>query len=308
MNILGLESIVFGVEDMVTASRFWEDFGLTKASEGPDRIVFETQEKGTIVIRPKDADDLPAAPVEGSTAHEYIWGLKTQTEVDAIGAELATDRDVRTDNDGTVHSVDDAGYAIGFTVSKRIAVTVDAPDINIPGIAGRVDKRAKIYKKAEPVHLSHMVLLTPNLEENRDFYVNRLGFVVTDCYPGRGYFFRAAGSSEHHNLFLLKGGDDKGFHHIAFELRDIHELFGGGTYMGEKGWTTHLGPGRHPISSCYFWYFKNPCGGAAEYDFDSDHVTDDWTPKDWESTPASFAEWTLAEGILSYETIQTGKV
>ena len=69
-----------------------------------------------------------------------------------------------------------------------------------------------------------------------------------------------------------------------------------------------LGPGRHPISSCYFWYFKNPCGGAAEYDFDSDVMTDDWQPEDWESIPASFAEWTLAEGIQRYETIQTGKV
>ena len=311
MNILGLESIVFGVEDMESGCRFWEDFGLTRASEGPDRPdykVFETQDKGTIIVRPKGADGLPAAPIDDSTAHEFIWGLKTQAEVDAIREELATDREVRTDNDGTIHSVDDAGYAIGFTVSKRIAVDVSAAEINIPGVAGRINKRAKIYEKAQPIHLSHIVLLTPNLEDNRDFYVNRLGFKITDAYPGRGCFMRAAGSNEHHNLFLLKGGEEKAFHHIAFELRDIHELFGGGTYMGEKGWQTHLGPGRHPISSCYFWYFKNPCGGAAEYDFDSDHVTDDWEPKDWASTPASFAEWTLAEGILSYETIQTGRV
>ena len=109
-------------------------------------------------------------------------------------------------------------------------------------------------------------------------------------------------------MFLLKVGEDKGFHHIAFELGSIHELFGGGTHMMDQGWETHLGPGRHPISSCYFWYFKNPCGGAAEYDFDSDVITDDWQPKAWESTPGSFAEWTLAEGIKRYETIQTGRV
>ncbi len=78
--------------------------------------------------------------------------------------------------------------------------------------------------------------------------------------------------------------------------------------MMDQGWQTHLGPGRHPISSCYFWYFKNPCGGAAEYDFDSDVITDGWQPEDWESVPGSFAEWTLAEGIQRYETIQTGKV
>jgi catechol 2,3-dioxygenase-like lactoylglutathione lyase family enzyme len=308
MNILGLESIVFGVDDMATACRFWDDFGLTRSSEGPDRVVFQTQDRGSIVVRPKEAGDLPAAPVDGPTAHEFIWGLKTQEEVDAIAAELASDREVRSDNDGTLHSVDDAGYAIGFTVSQRIEVELDPQEVNVPGAADRVNKRAKVYDQARPIHLSHMVILVPELEKNKDFYQNRLGFKLTDSYPGRGYFFRAGGSNEHHNLFLLNAGDDIGFHHLAFELRDIHELFGGGTHMGEKGWETHLGPGRHPISSCYFWYFKNPCGGAAEYDFDSDFITDDWTAQDWESVPSSFAEWTLAEGILPYETIQTAKV
>ena len=172
----------------------------------------------------------------------------------------------------------------------------------------RINKRARVYDKAAPLHLSHMVISVPNIEETKDFYVDRLGFKLTDSYPGRGYFLRAGASNEHHNLFLLKIGEDKGFHHIAFELGTIHELFGGGTHMMDQGWQTHLGPGRHPISSCYFWYFKNPCGGAAEYDFDSDVVSDDWQPEDWKSVPASFAEWTLAEGIQRYDPIQTGKV
>ena len=271
-------------------------------------MVFETQEKGTIIVRPETAEDLPSAPIEGPTAREFIWGVPTQKDVDAIAEELARDQEVRTDNDGTIHAVDPLGHAIGFRITRRQAVAAEPQEINVPGSAGRVNKRAKIYKKAAPVHLSHMVVLAPELEEAKDFYEQRLGFKITDCYPGRGYFFRGGASNEHQNLFLLIAGEEKGFHHLAFELRDIHELFGGGAHMANQGWTTHLGPGRHPISSCYFWYFKKPCGGAAEYDFDSDHVTDDWTPDDWKSTPASFAEWTLAEGILPYETIQTGKV
>jgi hypothetical protein len=137
--------------------------------------------------------------------------------------------------------------------------------------------------------------------------VDRLGFKVTDWYPERGYFTRCPASHEHHNLFLLKAGDALGFHHVAFEVRDIHEVFGGGLHMTDRGWKTHLGPGRHPISSCYFWYFRNPCGGAAEYDSDSDYVTDEWVPKEWEATPESFAEWAYAEGAERYSGIQTGK-
>jgi hypothetical protein len=108
---------------------------------------------------------------------------------------------------------------------------------------------------------------------------------------------------------LLNVGKKRGFHHVAFELGSIHELFGGGLNMTRKGWRTALGPGRHPISSCYFWYFHSPCGGAAEYDFDSDLVDDRWVPGVFEQTPEAFAEWCLAEGMadsLLYKGVQTG--
>ncbi len=78
--------------------------------------------------------------------------------------------------------------------------------------------------------------------------------------------------------------------------------------MTRRGWRTALGPGRHPVSSCYFWYFHTPCGGAAEYDFDSDVVDERWVPGVFEQTPEVFAEWCLAEGMadsLLYKGIQT---
>ena len=116
--------------------------------------------------------------------------------------------------------------------------------------------------------------------------------------PGRGYFLRGGASNHHHNLFLLNVGKKRGFHHLAFELGSIHELFGGGLNMTRRGWRTALGPGRHPISSCYFWYFHYPCGGAAEYDFDSDVVDERWVAGQRSSRrPEVFAEWCLAEGM-----------
>ncbi len=308
MKILGLESVTFGVDDVATACRFWNDFGLSQVENGADGAVFETREGATIVVRGSDDPGLAAAAIEGNTAREFTWGLETQQEVDSLADALAADRQVVRDDDGGVHTTDTVGYGIAFRVSRRVAVEAAPQDINIPGAITRINRRGRVYDKAVPLRLSHMVIAVPNLEETRDFYVERLGFKVTDSYPGRGYFLRCGASNEHHNLFLLKVGEDKGFHHVAFELESIHELFGGGTHMMDRGWETHLGPGRHPISSCYFWYFKNPCGGAAEYDFDSDFITDEWVSEDWESTPASFAEWTLAEGIQRYQTIQTGKV
>ena len=85
------------------------------------------------------------------------------------------------------------------------------------------------------------------------------------------------------------------FHHVAFEVRDIHEVFGGGIAFGNKGWDTAVGPGRHPVSSAYFWYFKNPLGGAIEYFSDTDVATEHWQAVDF--AEGRFSEWHLAEGI-----------
>jgi catechol 2,3-dioxygenase-like lactoylglutathione lyase family enzyme len=174
----------------------------------------------------------------------------------------------------------------------------------------RVNRRAEQVAKASPFEISHIVYMTDDLENHKEFYADRLGFKLTDAYPGRGYFLRGSAAHNHHNLFLLDPGVGKrGFHHLAFEVGTIHELFGGGNNMTRQGWDTMIGPGRHPISSCYFWYFKNPCGGAAEYDFDSDVVDDGWEAHDWESTPENFAEWCLGEGMgeaLLHQTIQRG--
>ena len=129
------------------------------------------------------------------------------------------------------------------------------------------------------------------------FYAE-LGFVTSDRYPGRGVFMRCAAQAGHHDLFLLSlPGKGPGLNHVAFTVRDIHEVFGGGLHMSRCGWKTQLGPGRHPISSAYFWYFENPCGGLIEYNADEDHLTPLWQERSFEPGPTMFAEWAIDGGL-----------
>ncbi len=94
--------------------------------------------------------------------------------------------------------------------------------------------------------MTHTVFMIDEADKIVPFYTERLGFIASDSYPGRGYFLRGGASNHHHNLFLLNVGKKRGFHHLAFELSSIHELFGGGLNMTRRGWRTALGPGRHP--------------------------------------------------------------
>jgi catechol-2,3-dioxygenase len=130
------------------------------------------------------------------------------------------------------------------------------------------------------------------------FYVGRLGFAVSDRYPGRGVFLRCAPEGGHHDLFLLQPPVPKrGLNHVAFAVRDIHEVFGGGLHISRCGWDTELGPGRHPISSAYFWYVKNPAGGLIEYYTDEDQLDAAWQPREFQQSTEAFAEWAVVGGI-----------
>ena len=310
MHVTTLDAVTYGVTDLPTAKRFWIDFGLDLVTEESARLVFESQDRSVVEIKLASDPSLPPAIEDAPGVREATFGVASQTDLDDIANELSRDRDVRIDADGTVHALDPLGIAVAFRVSRCIEVVAPEPQFNIPGRAGRVNARAKFYASAKPLEMTHVVFMVPETEKEIGFYVERLGFRISDCYPGRGYFLRGGAAKYHHNLFLLNpGGNKLGFHHLAFEVANIHELFGGGLNMTRKGWKTMLGPGRHPISSCYFWYFLNPCGGGAEYDFDSDIVNESWVGEEFEQTPAVFAEWSLAAGMeesLLYRGIQTG--
>lgn len=312
VNVTTLDAVRYGVEDMDEARRFWIDFGLSLIEDGPEKLLFRAQDGSTVEVLPADDGSLPASPVgAASTLREPIFGVRAVEDLESIAAELSKDRDVVEDDEGVLHAVDPLGFGVGFRVSRCAQIAVPDPQFNMPGRVGRLNKRGRFYRTAQPVELTHLVYLVSDLEKERRFYSDRLGFRVTDSYRNRAYFLRGGASHNHHNLFLLDaGGRAIGFHHLAFEVSNIHELFGGGLNMTRRGWKTMLGPGRHPISSCYFWYFHNPCGGGAEYDFDSDVVDDDWVAGEFEQTPEHFAEWCLAAGMeesLLYTGVQTGE-
>lgn len=309
MCISNIESVLYGVEDLETSRHFWRDFGLSAAPDG-DPDCFCAEDGSRVAIRDISDPRLPPAIEQGSTMREVTFGVRTREDLERIASELGADREVVGHADGSVHTRDPLGFAIAFRVSERKPVVAPELKFNIPGRPDRINTRGQFFAEAKPLELTHTVYMIEDPGLVVPFYVDRLGFRISDCYPGRGYFLRGGASNHHHDLFLLNVGGKRGFHHVAFELGSIHELFGGGLNMTRHGWQTALGPGRHPISSCYFWYFRCPSGGAAEYDFDSDIVDDDWIAENFEQTPENFAEWCLAEGMqesLLYRGIQSSK-
>ncbi len=298
MTFVGIDTVVYAADDMKLARRFFTDWGLKKTAATKTRTVFETAIGSEIVLYPPESKHLPPPARKGLGYRETIWGVSSWKHLKEIAAELSSDQELKVDDDGTIHAIDPSGFGVGFRVWRRKrALKLDPTPYNSPAGRPRVDKVATFHKRGRPLRMGHVAFLVPDLKAAEHFYSKRLGFPVSDRYAGgSGVFLRHAQESDHHNLFFIHSKQGKtDFHHVAFEVQDIHEVFGGGLAFDRKGWPTEVGPGRHPISSAYFWYFKNPFGGAVEYFSDPDFVTEAWKPTAYRVN--RFSEWHVVDGV-----------
>jgi catechol 2,3-dioxygenase-like lactoylglutathione lyase family enzyme len=302
MAFVGIDAVVYGVTDIRKGLAAFQDFGLKKIKGGAKEGILETQDGSRVILRPRGDKSLPKAIQPGPTVREIVWGVEKATDLARIRRELEKDRTVTADKDGTLHSVDDIGLGIAFRKTRRRKLKTPAPTpINAPEAVVRYDDRATYYDKANPRTIGHAVFTVPDFKKAQRFYEKRLGFAVSDYYSGRGVFMRCKTPGGHHNLFFLEDESGKTqINHVAFGVSNTHELFAGGIHFASKGWKTAVGPGRHIVSSCYFWYFKNPCGGNIEYFVDEDFCTENWKPKRWNPAPHMFAEWALGDGLKKF--------
>jgi catechol 2,3-dioxygenase-like lactoylglutathione lyase family enzyme len=297
MALKGIDAVVFGVADMAEAGRFLDDWGVTQVSAAPDKLVYRTRDGAEVIVRPKDAADLPPAIEPGNTVREVIWGAASEAELEKTLTTLRTVDNFRNGADGLPRVTDPNGLSLAFRVSQRTPITVQPTQPNAPGSHGRVNQRSPIHTQARPINIGHVVLFAADFAAMRAFYTEKLGFIISDEYPNHGVFTRCQQVGDHHNLFMLNRPGKAGVNHVAFTVTDIHEVIGGGIAMSKKGWKTEIGPGRHPISSAYFWYFENPLAAPLEYYADEDYCTEEWKPSTFERKPELFAEWAIAGGI-----------
>jgi len=290
MAILGIETVVYGVEDVALCTRFWDDYGLVRADPSADEPVWELPSGSRIIVRPIDDPALPPAHFPGSGVRECFLGVDTAENLEKLVARLAVDREVRRDADGTAHFVDPDGNPMGLRVWAKRPVMSRPDPVNAPDHIVRLNQHRKWRMRARPKTINHIVYFSDNYVEAYEFYRDRLGFRMSDHSKANGIFARADGTYEHHTLFWLttqhpgtKG--KRGYAHIAFGLEDIDEIMVGANHMQDKGWS-NVRPfaaslNRHRISSAMYYYFPCPAGGDAEYHADTDYLDDAWIPRVW---------------------------
>jgi catechol 2,3-dioxygenase-like lactoylglutathione lyase family enzyme len=308
MSVLGIDEIRYGAQDLPRCRQFFLDWGLQLDTESPSELRFSTLNGCAVAVSDLASADLPAGIEEGPSLREVVWGVRDHAALDALASKLNALPSYVRDASG-IRCQDPMGLSLRIQITRKRSVELPCASYNTWSEKSRVNQAAPAYERATPIEIGHVVLFVRDVSALEKFYTDYFGFVTSDRYPGRGAFMRCGPRGGHHNLFLLqRPGGAPGLNHVAFKVRDIHEVFGGGLHMSRCGWDTQLGPGRHPISSAYFWYFKNPAGALAEYYTDEDELTEAWQPRDFEPGPTVFAEWAVDGGLDGHTRRQKGVV
>ncbi|HEU4431536.1 MAG TPA: VOC family protein [Myxococcota bacterium] len=286
MALHRLSRIEIGVPDGALAATcgFYRDFGLAEiagarfaTADGGEQLAFVAAPRRTLralTVGVDDADDLERAAAAlaklGIACERSAKSLNATEPVTGVRAELA--------------------------LEPRVKQAASAPlATNGPGRVARVNARSPAaFAPAEqprPRKLSHVVTTSTDPTASRRFFVEGLGFRVSDEIASIGAAFLRC-SNDHHNL-LVQPGPFAFVHHTAWEMDDVDAVGAAAAAMVADDPSRHAwGLGRHAIGSNYFWYLRDPAGNFAEYTSDLDVIVDEEAWRVASSLPvAGLAAW-----------------
>jgi catechol 2,3-dioxygenase-like lactoylglutathione lyase family enzyme len=294
MPILGIETLLYGVEDLDECTRFFGDFGLPEHQRTDEFTHYRLDEGSNVILRLLDDPALPKG-FKDKGVKEITWGVDSQDSLDALAQKLEQHQPITRDSDGVIRTKTPSGMNIALKLWSRKKVTYAPDPVNAPGHVNRLNVQRKWKTRARPKTITHTVYTVPSPREEFEWYRDMLNFRMSEEQIGMGFYLRCDGANEHHNLFLIDMtfGPLPGypvFHHTNFGVEDIDELMVGTNYMTRRGWITGpLGSGRHRIASALFSYLESPAGGEAEYGADSDYLDDNWIPREWNQVFATYS-------------------
>jgi len=212
--------------------------------------------------------------------------VESAAAVEALHARLAADPDVKLLGPPARLSGPGGGY--GFNLFDCDGRRLE--------IAAEVELRAaRQLSRGEsiPRELAHVVLHAPDRLRTEAFYVEKLGFKISDWIGDFMSFLRC--NEVHHRIALLPG--PPALNHVAFEMRSLDEMMRGLTRLRAAGSPMHWGPGRHTAGNNAFSYFGSPNGHVVEYTAEVERVDDAaWTPTRYTPSREIMDQWGTAEG------------
>ncbi len=255
-----------------------------------DRPAQPLQDGGSGVRFGNPADDVPMLELHRGAVpgiRSLTFGAASPAAVEQTAGHLRT-RGVPVLS-GPAAAAGPAGGTVemAFEAPEGLRIILRADGSAPPALDERTGRTAE-----RPGFLSHAVLNAADPGRLRDFFVDALGFTVTDWYEGGHLTFLQSDQPQHHCIGVTPG-DRPGLHHVAFECGSIDGLMRSVGRMRQAGEEPIWGPGRHGPGGNVFCYYADPSGLVAEFTCELIQIADPgaWTAREWERMPDNANLW-----------------
>jgi catechol 2,3-dioxygenase-like lactoylglutathione lyase family enzyme len=238
-----------------------------------------------------DRDGMIYFAAEGSD-ELYVVRLRPSEEkrIDVIA--LAADS--RSDVNALFEKVRNAGTKIIFEPRELESFgggygfrffSADGLPFEISSDVERGEARELSRWEGIPQKISHIVMHSPDHKAATDFFINVLGFKLSDWLGDFMSFLRC--NEWHHRIAFLPGPPC--LNHVAYDMLSVDDMMRGVSRLRKQDIDIKWGPGRHTAGNNTFSYF--------EYTSELEQVDDaTWEPKVHTPGPQVMDQWGIGVG------------
>ena len=269
----------YAMPDLEAERAFYADkWGLRQVAEQDGMVYFATEGHDELfVVRLRQSE-------------------KRRIDVIALAADSRADVDALHEKVGAAgcriifapRALEGFGGGYGFRFFSP-----DGLPFEISSDVARGKARQIVRWEGIPEKISHIVLHSPDHKAATQFFIDVLGFRLTDWLGDFMSFLRC--NEWHHRIALLPG--PACLNHVAYDMPSADDLMRGISRLRKLDVDLRWGPGRHTAGDNIFSYFTTPAEFAVEYTAELERVDDaTWQPTVHTPSPQLMDQWGIGIG------------
>ena len=278
-RVSDIRYVGYGVPDLAAEATFYrEAWGLKPVGEKDGMVYFAAEgddELAVVRLRQSDAKRVDVIALAADS----------RTDVDALFANVV--------NAGCKvifepKDLDSFGGGYGFRFFSPDGLTFE-----VSSDVERGSSRPLKRWDGIPAKISHIVLHSPNHKAMAQFFVDVLGFKVSDWLGDFMCFLRC--NQWHHRLAILPGPPC--LNHVAYDVLGVDDMMRGISRLKQSDIEIQWGPGRHTAGNNTFSYFVTPNGFVVEYTSELEEVDDEtWVAQVHTPSATTMDQWGIGVG------------
>lgn len=218
--------------------------------------------------------------------HHYGFEVRDVDGLDGIAKRLSAAGHSVTDLDADV---------LDASVRTPAGITVDDPDGTPVHFHEAVHRQGESAADTgrRPIKYQHITLGTDDLAPMVDFFVNTVGFRISDQLDD-GRFAWLRSDRDHHSLAVVNVGRDAELDHYSYDLAEWDDFKAWCDRLTDENVDVTWGPGRHGPGNNLFVFFDDPFGNHIELSAEMEKFHDDrvtYVPRGWRPVPNSVNLW-----------------